>query len=332
MSPVRRLLLAVLSTAVLVPASSVPASSLEAAGSPRELRLDWATYNPVSLVLREQGILERRLADRGIAVRWVQSHGSNKALEFLNAGSIDFGSTAGGAALLGRVHGNPIRTVHVYSQPEWASLVVRGDSPITRLADLRGKRIAATRGTDPHLFLLRALVTVGLSERDVEVVLLQHADGRTALLRGDVDAWAGLDPLTAAAELEHGVRLIYRNPDFNSGGVLNVREAFAERHPALVREVLDAYAEARDWALANPEALVALLAREARLPEPVVARQLERTRLDTGPLDDSARARIAAAGAALRDAGVIPSTTDLDAALAALIPDRVPVLPVASAR
>src|SRR5918998_6859496 len=68
----------------------------------KELRIDYATYNPVSLVLRDKGILERELAKDGITVRWVQSLGSNKALEFLNAGSIDFGSTAGAAALIGK--------------------------------------------------------------------------------------------------------------------------------------------------------------------------------------------------------------------------------------
>ncbi len=70
------------------------------AQSVREIRLDFATYNPVSLLLRERGLLEKEFAADGISIRWVQSAGSNKALEFLNASSIDFGSTAGAAALL----------------------------------------------------------------------------------------------------------------------------------------------------------------------------------------------------------------------------------------
>ena len=73
--------------------------------------LDWAYYNPVSLVLKqEEGWLEQELEADGIAVQWVQSLGSNKALEFLNAGSLDFGSTAGAAALLAKVNGNPIES------------------------------------------------------------------------------------------------------------------------------------------------------------------------------------------------------------------------------
>jgi sulfonate transport system substrate-binding protein len=89
-------------------------------------------------------------------VRWVQTLGSNKALEFLNAGSIDFGSTAGAAALVGRINGNPIKSIYVYSRPEWTALVTRKDTDITKVEDLKGKRVAVTRGTDPHIFLVRA--------------------------------------------------------------------------------------------------------------------------------------------------------------------------------
>jgi len=66
----------------------------------KEIRIDWATYNPVSMVLKQKGLLEKEFAKEGITVTCVQSAGSNKALEFLNAGSIDFGSTAGSAALV----------------------------------------------------------------------------------------------------------------------------------------------------------------------------------------------------------------------------------------
>ena len=96
--------------------------ALPVAAQVNEITIDFATYNPVGLVLKEKGWLEESLKADGISVRWVQSAGSNKALEFLNAGSIDFGSTAGAAALIGRVNGNPIKSIYVYSRPEWTAL------------------------------------------------------------------------------------------------------------------------------------------------------------------------------------------------------------------
>src|SRR3954469_24448184 len=245
----------------------------------KEIKIDFATYNPVSLVLKDKGFLEKELEKDGITVRWVQSLGSNKALEFLNAGSIDFGSTAGAAALIGKINGNPIKSIYVYSRPEWTALVTRKDTGITKVEDLKGKRVAVTRGTDPHIFLVRALQEAKLTEKDVKLVLLQHPDGRTALERGDVDAWAGLDPLMAAAEVESGAQLFYRNAGANTWGVLNVSESFAKDNPALVQRVLKAYEEARAYALANPADLKKSLGAYTKLAEPVIERQLERTEL-----------------------------------------------------
>src|SRR3954469_7889204 len=181
-----------------------------AADALKEIHIDWATYNPVSIVLKQKGLLEKEFAKDGISIVWVQSAGSNKALEFLNAGSIDFGSTAGSAGLVARINGKPIKSIYVYSRPEWTALVTGKDSKIASVADLKGKRVAVTRGTDPHIFLVRALLGAGLSEKDITPVLLQHADGKTALIRGDVDAWAGLDPMMAQAEVEEGAKLFYR--------------------------------------------------------------------------------------------------------------------------
>ncbi len=316
----RRSVLAIAAGALA--AASFGATNALAQQAPREIRVDFATYNPVSLVLRERGILEKALADQGVAVRWVQSAGSNKALEFLSAGSLDFGSTAGAAALIGRINGNPIRSIYVYSRPEWTALVTRANTGIEKVADLKGKRVAVTRGTDPHIFLVRALAEAKLTERDVRLVLLQHADGRLALERGDVDAWAGLDPIMASAEIEGGARLFHRNAAANTWGILNVREEFARQHPQIVRTVLRAYEEARAWSVANPEELRKVLVTFTKLPEPVVARQLERTELTHGPIGQAQIDTIVAAGNALKEAGVLPATVNVPAVVDELFDRR----------
>ena len=184
---------------------------------PKEIRIDWATYNPVSLLLKDKGLLEKEFAKDGINVRWVKTVSSSNALQFLNAGSIDFGSTAGSAALVAKINGNPIKSIYTYSRPEWTALVTAKDSKIATIADLKGKKVAMVRGTDPHIFLVRALLGAGLTDKDITPVLVQqHADGGTALIRGDVDAWAGLDPMMAQHEVLDGARLFYRNAAANT--------------------------------------------------------------------------------------------------------------------
>src|SRR5437868_5955483 len=301
-------------------------TSLIAAEKPKEIRLDWATYNPVSMVLKQEGLLEKEFAKDGIAIRWVQTLGSNKALEFLSAGSIDFGSTAGSAALVSKVNGNPIKSIYVYSRPEWTALVTRKDSPITKVADLKGKRVAVTRGTDPHIFLVRALLNAGLSEKDITPVLLQHPDGKTALIRGDVDAWAGLDPMMAQAEIEDGAKLFFRKPEANTWGILNVREQFLKDHPDVVRRVLAVYEEARRYSLANYDDLKKTFMAVTRLPGDVVDKQLkERTELTHSRIGAPQRESILAAGLALQQAGVVDAKVDVKATLDALLDDHVPL-------
>lgn len=300
-------------------ATGLASFATAAAAQVKEIRIDYATYNPVSLVLKDKGFLEKELAKDGITVRWVQSLGSNKALEFLNAGSLDFGSTAGAAALIGKINGNPIKSIYVYSRPEWTALVTRKDTGITKVEDLKGKRVAVTRGTDPHIFLVRSLQAAKLTEKDVKLVLLQHPDGRTALERGDVDAWAGLDPLMAAAEIESGATLFHRNAAANTWGILNVSESFAKGNPALVSKVLKAYEEARAYALANPAELKKSLVSYTKLPEPVIERQLERTELTHSTIGQPQIDTILAAGLALQEAGVIPAGTDVRAAVDSLV-------------
>jgi sulfonate transport system substrate-binding protein len=292
------------------------------AGRPKELVLDWATYNPVSLVLREKGWVEEALRPLGVGVRWVQSLGSNKALEFLNAGSLHLGSTAGAAALLGRINGNPIRSVYVFSKPEWTALVTRPDTGIGRVTDLVGRKVAATKGTDPYIFLLRALERHGLGPKDVQLVLLQHDQGKAALERGDVDAWAGLDPMMAQTELEAGNRLFYRDPDANTWGVLNAPESLIAEAPEVIEAVVAAYERGRRHALANPDELRALLAKAARIAEPVAARQLERTGLADPRIGEPQAASIRAAGAVLQKVGVIRPEVDVARTVDALLDPR----------
>src|SRR3981189_2280754 len=310
----------------LAAAAAFAPTLLHAADRPKEIRIDWATYNPVSMVLRDRGLLEKEFAKDGITIRWVQTPGSNEALEFLSAGSLDFGSTAGSAALVSKINGNPIKSIYVYSRPEWTALVGAKDSKIASVADLRGKRVAVTRGTDPHIFLVRALLDAGLSEKDITPVLLQHADGKTALIRGDVDAWAGLDPMMAQAEVEEGPKLCVRKPDINAWGILNVREQFLKDHPDTVRRVLAVYEEARKYSLANYDELKKTFVGVTKLPEAVVDKQLkERTELTHSRIGAPQRESILAAGLALPQAGVVDAKVDVKATLDALIDDQVPL-------
>lgn len=308
---------------VLATAATLGARRAASAATLATLGIDYAYYNPPSLILKQMGWLETALQPLGTRVEWVLSLGSNKANGFLAANAIQFGSTAGSAAFLARANGNPIRTVFLFSQPEWTALVVAKDSSLKRVADLRGKRIAATKGTDPYFFLLRALRDAGLAQSDVEIVELQHPDGRTALERGQVDAWAGLDPHMAASELDAGSRLLYRNVAYNTFGALNAREDVLRDHPDVTTIVLRQYARAHAYAAAQPAETAKIVAAASNLEIRVAERQLGRTRYPDPSPGRAYSAALAGVAPIVRANGLALPSADLDAALASL-PDPGP--------
>jgi sulfonate transport system substrate-binding protein len=308
--------------AILVVAAGCSTAGGAASPQGGTLNIDYATYNPLSLIIKQQGWLENELGPLGVTVNWVKSAGSNKANEALRSDAIQVGSTAGSAALLARSNGSPIQVIDIYSQPEWAALVVPAGSPIKTVADLKGKRIAATKGTDPYFFLLQSLEEAGLTPDDVTVEVLQHADGWAALQNGSVDAWAGLDPIMAGAEAS-GAQLLYRNVGFNSYGFLNATESFLSSRPDLAQAVVDAYETARAWAQAHPEETAQYLATEAALDIGIATKVItERSNLDVDPVPgDAQRTVLTRIGPIFVSSGDVSDQSSIDAALATLIND-----------
>lgn len=294
----------------------------EEKNKPKKVVLDYAYYSPTSLALKEFGWAEEVFEKEGIEVEWVLSQGSNKALEFLNSKSIDFGSTAGAAALIAKSNGSPIESVYIYSKPEWTALVTTNDSNITSVEDLKGKKVAATLGTDPYIFLLRSLGDAGLSSKDLEIVNLQHADGANALLTNQVDAWAGLDPHMAKVEIDSGAVLFLRDHDKNTYGTLNVRSEFAEQHPELVEKVIEVYEKAREWVVENPEGAAEILAKEADMALEVAQKSLERNDFSDPIPGKKQIEALKAAGEVLQSESVIKENVDVEKIVNELIIDR----------
>ncbi len=279
------------------------------------LRIDYATYNPLSLIIKDQGWLEDELEGD---VEWIYSAGSNKANENLRAEAIDVGSAAGSATLLTRATGTPIQTIDVVGQVEWTALVVPDDSDIDSVADLSGKKVAATRGTDPFFFLVQSLDDADVELSEVEIQNVQHADGYTALGNDSVDAWAGLDPIMAGAEDE--TEFLHRDVDLNTYSFVNATESFLEDSPEVAQTVVDTYERARAWALEHPDETAQLLADEADIDLDVAKIVIEeRSGFDVSPVPGDQQAEVLANIAPIFvTSGDVDSQDDVDDALETL--------------
>ncbi|HWH26138.1 MAG TPA: aliphatic sulfonate ABC transporter substrate-binding protein [Pseudolysinimonas sp.] len=283
------------------------------------LRIDYAAYNPLSLIIKDQGWLEKSLGD-DVKVTWVESTSSSQANRALRSGSLDVGSTAGSAALLARSTGSKIKAIDIFSQPNWAAIVVPKDSAIKTAKDLVGKNVAVARGTDPYFFLLQTLAKAGIGLNQVTIQDLPHAEGRAALESGKVDAWSGLDPLISTSVETAGSKIVYDNPDFCSYGFLNATESFLSASPDLAQLVVNAYEKARAWAEDHTAGAVKILAKEAGISTEVASSVLnDRTDLNIDPVPGKAQtAVLKVIGPFLVESGEVKNQALVDKAVKSL--------------
>lgn len=219
----------------------------------KTLRIGYQKYGTLVL-LRARGTLEKRLADQGIGVSWLEFPAGPQLLEGLNAGAVDFGTVGETPPIFAQAAG--VDFVYVGNEPpapKSEAIVVPQRSPLTSVAQLRGKRVALNRGSNVHYLLVRALERAGLAYTDIHPVYLAPADARAAFTQGSIDAWVIWDPYFAAIQRQTGARVLADGTGFvdNLQFYLASRR-FATTAPQLVHAVIDSLAQVDAWAKTHP--------------------------------------------------------------------------------
>ncbi|UMR29946.1 sulfonate ABC transporter substrate-binding protein [Massilia sp. MB5] len=250
-------------------AGSLPAG-VRAQGRP-VLRIGLQKYGTLTL-LKGRGTLERRLAARGIDVKWTEFPAGPVLLEGLNVGSIDFGTVGEAPPIFAQAAGADL--VYVGNEPPSPTseaIVVPKNSTLRGVADLKGKKVALNKGSNVHYLLLKALEKAGLAYRDIEPVFLPPADARAAFERGSVDAWAIWDPFLAAAEKQLGARVLADGRGIVSNHQFYLASrSYAQKNPEIVGIIIDELAAVDEWGKRNQKEVAAILAQQTGLDTSVV--------------------------------------------------------------
>nr|WP_223173793.1 sulfonate ABC transporter substrate-binding protein [Gloeobacter kilaueensis] len=215
-------------------------------------------------ILKERGNLEKRLAPQGVTVRWIEFTSGPPLMEALRAGSLDLGHAGESPPIFSQAAGaDLVYLASTKPSPESVAILVPKDSPVKRIADLKGKKVAVGKATSGHYLLVQALTAAGLKPEDIQWAYLSPADARAAFARGSVDAWSIWDPFYAAAQKDLDARVLTTGKNLSPFREFYLaNRAFVQSQPALIKPILEEIQKTADWAQTNPQAVAKLLAPE----------------------------------------------------------------------
>ncbi len=260
--------------------------------APKELRIGYQKYGTL-VILKARGTLDKRLAEKGVNVKWTEFPFGPPLLEAINVGSLDVGTVGEAPPIFAQAAGADL--VYVGNEPPAPTaeaLVVPKDSQIKSVADLKGRKIAVAKGSNANYLLIKLIEKAGLKFSDVSVVYLAPADARAAFERGRVGAWLIWDPFLAAGEKQLGARVLAdgRGAVANHQFYLAAR-SFAEKHPEIIHILLDEIAKVDQWGKQNPKEVAKFIAPLIGIELPIAELAAQRLTYGVKPVTDEVLAQ-----------------------------------------
>jgi sulfonate transport system substrate-binding protein len=241
----------------------------------------------IPLVARQLGVFEKRFEPLGIKVEWAEFTSGLNLLQAMDTGDVAFGNAGNVGCIFLQASGG--RVVYVAAQPATPrseGILVKEDSPIRGIADLRGRRIGYARGSSSHNLVAAALEANGIDLRDVTSIALGAADAAFAFDGGNIDAWAVWDPYLTVARRQNRTRVIAWQGDIlrDNAGFLLANATFAKAYPEHVRALVEGSVEAGLWARGHLDEVATALAAATGMKPDVVAEVNRNAGFDVGPL------------------------------------------------
>src|SRR5882724_2551020 len=227
-------------------------------------RIGYQKSSTLTAILKNNGVLEKGLAPLGVPVSWHEFTSGLPLLEAINTNNIDFGAdVADTVPLFAQAAGARLAYIaEEAASPSAQAILVGAESPIKTLADLKGKKVAVTKGAGSHFLLLAALAKSGLNFKDISPAYLTPADGRAAFIGGNVDAWVAWDPFLTSAQRQSNARVL----SDGSNGLASYKRyylssaVFADRHSDVLNVIFARLDETGKWVKEHPKDAATLLA------------------------------------------------------------------------
>lgn len=257
------------------------------AADPAALRIGYQKGSIALVLAKEHGLLEKRFP--GTQVKWIEFPAGPQMLEALNVGALDVGSTGDIPPLFAQAAGADLLYIGAEpAKPQAENILVRSDSPLHDVAELKGKKVAFQKGSSSHNLVLRALNKAGLSYKDIQAVYLTPADARAAFEQSSVDAWAIWDPYASLALSDGHARLLADGTGLGlSGPIYTARRSYAQDNGEFIHALLDQLTAAEALTRSERDESIKVLTQSMGLPQAIIARYVDnRPPSPVLPIDD----------------------------------------------
>jgi sulfonate transport system substrate-binding protein len=263
----------ILPLAALLCMALAPFAPASAADASKTVRIGFQKSSTIATILKTNGELEKRFAALGYTVSWSEFASGLPLLEALNVGAIELSAdVADTVPIFAQAAGAKLTYVAQEApSPTAQAILIRPDSPIKTVADLKGKKVAVAKAAGAHFLLIAALNKAGLKFKDIDPAYLTPADGRAAFEKGAVDAWVVWDPFVSAAQKQANAKVLADGTDIASyQRYYLASSAFAASDPKAIETYFELLQSTGKWVKANPAEAAKVLAPAWKLEEDII--------------------------------------------------------------
>lgn len=260
-----------LATAVLAAPSLLLSSKIARADSSKTLRIGYQKAAVTLALAKTQKRFESSLAPLGWTVSWAEFTSGPPIMEAVAGNTIDFAFTGEPPVIFAQAaHTDLVYIAATEANPRNNAILKPPGSTLKNVADLKGKRVAVTKGSSAHYLLISALEHANIPYNSVEKVFLQPPDARAAFASGAVDAWSIWDPFYAGAQLAGAILLVDGEGLMPGRSIYTSSRSFANKNPDILIQAINVLNTQEQWEKSNQAETARLLSPSIGLPESVL--------------------------------------------------------------
>ena len=240
-------------------------------------------------IAKQRGEFVKKMKAKGYQVVWKQFTDGSALIQALKAGSIDYARLGDSPPVSAQASGTKLTYIAAgSSKAKGSAIVIKKNSSISSIKQLKGKKVAYTKGTASEYMLLRALEKAGMSKSDITWVNMAQSAASVAFAKGKVDAWATWDPYTAQAELTENGKVLVNGVGLSKNrDYIIATPSYAKAHTKVSKAMIQYLEEDMQWAESHKTKLATMMSKSLKLSKAVMLKTVNRRSYSIGAVTAS---------------------------------------------